>query len=154
MDRAPFSCLAGNAGLGSWDAPGILLGASARGVDLSVDEEGAHRRCFFCEVGRELSHFFVARRSLAKLIEAHGQLGCRLKALFGRAALVLPIRPPVGNRKVCGGNPTDRGAVAHAAMMSVIGTAAQHGVDVIEYCVTPLPPTQASPSSWASNGPT
>lgn len=43
------------------------------------------------------------------------------------------IRPAVVNRKVCGGNRSDRGAVAQGIMMSVIRTAAQHGVDAISY---------------------
>ncbi len=43
------------------------------------------------------------------------------------------IRPAVVNRKVCGGNRSDRGAVAQGIMMSVIRTAAQHGVDAIGY---------------------
>lgn len=43
------------------------------------------------------------------------------------------IRPAVVNRKVWGGNRTDRGALAQSAMMSIIRTAAQHGVDAIEY---------------------
>ncbi len=43
------------------------------------------------------------------------------------------IRPAVVNRKVWGGNRTDRGARAQSTMMSVIRTAAQHGVDAIDY---------------------
>jgi transposase len=43
------------------------------------------------------------------------------------------IRPAVVNRKVWGGNRTERGARAQGTMMSVIRTAAQHGVDAIEY---------------------
>lgn len=43
------------------------------------------------------------------------------------------IRPAVVNRKVCGGNRTDRGGRAQSVMMSVIRTAAQHGVDAIDY---------------------
>jgi transposase len=43
------------------------------------------------------------------------------------------IRPAVVNRKVWGGNRTDRGGRAQSVMMSVIRTAAQHGVDAIDY---------------------
>ena len=43
------------------------------------------------------------------------------------------IRPAVVNRKVWGGNRTDRGALVQSTMMSVLRTAAQHGVDGIEY---------------------
>ena len=43
------------------------------------------------------------------------------------------IRPAVVNRKVWGGNRTDRGALAQSTMMSVIRTAAQHGIDAIDY---------------------
>jgi transposase len=43
------------------------------------------------------------------------------------------IRPAVVNRKVWGGKRTDRGALAQSTMMSVIRTAAQRGVDAIDY---------------------
>jgi transposase len=43
------------------------------------------------------------------------------------------IRPAVVNRKVWGGNRTDRGGRAQSVMTSVIRTAAQHGVDAIDY---------------------
>jgi transposase len=43
------------------------------------------------------------------------------------------IRPAVVNRKVWGGNRTDRGGRAQGTIMSVMRTAAQHGVDVIDY---------------------
>jgi len=43
------------------------------------------------------------------------------------------IRPAVVNRKVWGGNRTDRGGRAQGTIMSVIRTAAQHGIDVIDY---------------------
>jgi transposase len=43
------------------------------------------------------------------------------------------IRPAVVNRKVWGGNRTDRGGRAQGTIMSVIRTATQHGVDVIDY---------------------
>jgi transposase len=43
------------------------------------------------------------------------------------------IRPAVVNRKVWGGNRTDRGGRAQSVMMSVIRTAAQHGADAIDY---------------------
>jgi transposase len=43
------------------------------------------------------------------------------------------IRPAVVNRKVWGGNRTERGAVTQGTIMSVIRTATQHGVDAIEY---------------------
>jgi transposase len=43
------------------------------------------------------------------------------------------IRPAVVNRKVWGGNRTDRGARVQGIMMSVIRTATQHGVDAIDY---------------------
>jgi hypothetical protein len=37
------------------------------------------------------------------------------------------------NRKAWGGNGTDRGGRAQSVMMSVLRTAAQHGVDAIGY---------------------
>jgi transposase len=43
------------------------------------------------------------------------------------------IRPAVVNRKVSGGNRSDRGASTQGVIMSIIRTAAQHGVDAIEY---------------------
>lgn len=43
------------------------------------------------------------------------------------------IRPAVVNRKVWGGNRTERGARAQGTIMSVMRTATQHGVDAIEY---------------------
>lgn len=43
------------------------------------------------------------------------------------------IRPAVVNRKVWGGNQTDLGADTQGTMMSIIRTAAQHGVDAIDY---------------------
>jgi len=42
------------------------------------------------------------------------------------------MRPTVVNRKVWGGNHTDRGGRAQSVMTSVIRTAAQHGVDAID----------------------
>jgi transposase len=43
------------------------------------------------------------------------------------------IRPAVVNRKVWGGNRTERGARAQGTIMSVLRTASQHGVDAIDY---------------------
>jgi len=43
------------------------------------------------------------------------------------------IRPAVVNRKVWGGNRTWRGAATQARMMSLIRTAAQQNLDVIEF---------------------
>lgn len=43
------------------------------------------------------------------------------------------IRPAVVNRKVWGGNRTWRGAATQGTIMSVLRTAAQQGVDVIDY---------------------
>jgi len=45
------------------------------------------------------------------------------------------IRPAVVNRKVWGGNRTWRGAATQSRMMSVFRTAAQQGVDGIDYLV-------------------
>ncbi|MGH9105112.1 MAG: IS66 family transposase [Acidimicrobiales bacterium] len=43
------------------------------------------------------------------------------------------IRPAVVNRKVWGGNRTDRGALTQSTMTSIFRTAVQHGVDAIDY---------------------
>jgi transposase len=43
------------------------------------------------------------------------------------------IRPAVVNRKVWGGNRTWRGAASQGAIMSVLRTAAQQGIDAIDY---------------------
>ena len=45
------------------------------------------------------------------------------------------IRPAVVNRKVSGGNRTWNGAGTQSTLMSVIRTAAQQGVDIIDYLV-------------------
>lgn len=45
------------------------------------------------------------------------------------------IRPAVVNRKVWGGNRTWRGAETQGRMMSLLRTAAQQGVDVVEFLV-------------------
>lgn len=43
------------------------------------------------------------------------------------------IRPAVVNRKVWGGNRTERGAATQSRIMSVLATAHQHGIDSIDY---------------------
>jgi transposase len=57
------------------------------------------------------------------------------------------IRPAVVNRKVWGGNRTWRGAATQGRMMSVLRTAAQQGVDAIDYlaCLARAPTTDAIP---------
>ena len=55
------------------------------------------------------------------------------------------IRPAVVNRKVFGGNRTQRGAETQGRIMSVLVTANQHGIDAIDYLTrlarTPNPTT-------------
>lgn len=45
------------------------------------------------------------------------------------------IRPAVVNRKVSGGNRSDRGAVTQGRMATVLRTATQQGVDAIDYLI-------------------
>jgi transposase len=48
------------------------------------------------------------------------------------------IRPATVNRKVWGGNRTEAGAVAQSVLMSVLRTAAQRGIDVVNYLSSTL----------------
>jgi len=43
------------------------------------------------------------------------------------------IRPAVVNRKVCGGNRTERGAQAQATLMTVMETCARQAVDIFTF---------------------
>jgi transposase len=45
------------------------------------------------------------------------------------------IRPTTVTRKVCGGNRSDRGAVTQGRMMTLFRTAAQQGIDAVDYLV-------------------
>ena len=48
------------------------------------------------------------------------------------------IRPATANRKVWGGNRTDIGAQAQGVLMSVLRTAAQRGIDAVNFVSSTL----------------
>ena len=73
-----------------------------------------------------VKHLYNERHAIATSLTHEG-----VEATNWRAEQA--IRPAVVNRKVWGGNRTWRGADTQGTIMSVLRTAAQQGVDAIDY---------------------
>jgi transposase len=108
-------------------------------VELLADQAHPHDEC-----RKLVAHLVNERDALFTFVALPG-----IDATNWRAEQA--IRPAVVNRKVWGGNRTWRGAATQGRMMSVLRTAAQQGVDAIDYLsrLARAPTSDAIPALFA-----
>ena len=90
-------------------------------VELIAAEAQVHDEC-----RKLVGHLYKEREALFTFLTHQG-----VDATNWRAEQA--IRPAVVNRKVWGGNRTWRGAATQSHIMSVLRTAAQQGIDAVEF---------------------
>jgi transposase len=108
-------------------------------VELIAEDVQVHDEC-----RKLVGHLYNEREALFSFLTHQG-----VDATNWRAEQA--IRPAVVNRKVWGGNRTWRGAVTQGHIMSVLRTAAQQGIDAVEFltAVARAPTPAEVPSLFA-----
>lgn len=131
------------------DNPGWARGTPRQVKEMLLDALGARdlgarrRRAFAAdlvdriEILAELAHPYDANRKLVAHLHKERHALFTFLAHPDVPATNWPaeqgVRPAVVNRKVWGGNRTWRGAATQGRMMSVLRTAAQQGIDAVDW---------------------